>query len=172
MALATLIKQTMEGKKQNNFSLEMWNQATGPFGHSWWCFISMEHLICAFQTTFKSQWVLCWPSSDAAMRVLGRWEGTLRLRYLLLFSGVSWQTRNSPDFSASTLGSSQSCCHPNWFFSTVKLPLLFLDNSENSYTPFEPHFLWESFPALSQSSAEYLTLWTCILVCTCSRDTI
>ena len=94
----------------------MGNQGIGPLGHSWWCFIDMEPLICGFQTTLKSQWVLCWPSSDAAMWVLGRREGTLRLRHLLSFSGVSWQTRNSPDFWASTLGSSQSSSHPNWFF--------------------------------------------------------
>lgn len=155
----------------------MWNQGTGPFGHSWWCFINMEHLICGFQTTLKSQWVLCWPSSDAVMWVLGRQEGTLRLRHLLLFSGVSWQTRNSPDFSASTLGSSQSCSHPNWFFHSETASPLSRQFGELLHTLRAPFPLgalpWYSLlHALSQSSAEYLTLWTCILVCTCSRDTI
>ena len=155
----------------------MWNQGTGPFWHSWWCFINMEPLICGFQTALKSRWVLCWPSSDAAMWVLGRREGTLRLRYLLSFSGVSWQTRNSPDFWASTLGSSQSSSHPNWFFHSETASPLSRQSGRLLHTlrvPFPKRALpWYSLLcAPSHSSAESLTLWTHILVCTHYRDTI
>ena len=60
------------GKKNNNCSHEMWNQRTGPFGHSWWYFINTEAFVCGLQTTLKSQWVLFWSSFDAAM---GGWRG-------------------------------------------------------------------------------------------------